>query len=110
MGVDITFIDNSDKVMDAFHVALKQALTAIGMTAETHAKEKCPVDTGNLRNSIANEINMNEQCAIIGSNVEYAPFVELGTSRQRSKPYLRPAITDYSGEYKALANQAFKNA
>jgi len=30
--------------------------------------------------------------ARIGTNVEYGPYVELGTSRMRAQPYLRPAL------------------
>jgi HK97 gp10 family phage protein len=29
---------------------------------------------------------------VVGSNVDYAPFVEFGTSRQAAQPYLRPAF------------------
>lgn len=36
----------------AFEKAVEQGLSAIGRKAATHAKEKCPVDTGRLRNSI----------------------------------------------------------
>ena len=56
--------------LNALPEQIEQALIAIGMTAETHAKEYCPVDTGRLRNSITHEVDMNDRAAIIGSNVE----------------------------------------
>ena len=28
----------------------------------------------------------------VSTNVEYAPYVEFGTSKQRAQPYLRPAV------------------
>ena len=35
--------------------------------------------------------------ARIGTNIEYGPYVELGTSRQRAQPYLRPAYDEKRG-------------
>jgi hypothetical protein len=32
--------------------------------------------------------------ARIGTNIEYGPYVELGTSRQGAQPYLRPAYDE----------------
>ena len=36
--------------------------------------------------------------ARIGTNIEYGPYVELGTSRQRAQPYLRPALDEKRSE------------
>lgn len=71
MSVDIT--DNSEEVKEALEAALLRGLEAVGMTAETYAKQGCPVDTGRLRNSIAHAVNEQEKAAYIGSNVSYAP-------------------------------------
>ncbi len=58
------------------------------------AKRNCPVDTGRLRSSITNEIGTDAQglVATIGTNVEYAPYVELGTSKMAAQPFLLPAL------------------
>lgn len=47
------------------------------------AKRKAPVDTGRLRASITPEVQTRADgvVGIVGSNVKYAPFVELGTRR-----------------------------
>lgn len=52
------------------------------------------VRTGRLRNSITWRLMMAPDGlhAIVGSNVHYAPYVELGTSRMRARPFLRPAL------------------
>lgn len=71
----VVFESHLEDILDAIPEQIEQALIAIGMTAETHAKEECPVDTGRLRNSITHEVDANEQVVIIGSNVEYAAFV-----------------------------------
>lgn len=44
----------------------------------------------------------------IGSNVEYAPYVEIGTSRMAARPFLRPAATEHSERYKKLMEAAMK--
>ena len=44
--------DNSEEYKDLLNQAIRRGLRTIGMRAETHAKENCPVDTGYARNSI----------------------------------------------------------
>ena len=58
------------------------------------AKQLCPVDTGRLRSSITNELGQDGDglVATIGTNVEYAPYVELGTSKMAAQPFLLPAL------------------
>ena len=71
------------------------ALEEIGLLAERYAKTACPVDTGRLRNSITHEAD--EESVSIGTNVEYGKYVELGSSRRRPHPYLKPAATGHTG-------------
>lgn len=105
---EVVFESHLGEFLEALPEQIEQALIAIGMTAETHAKEYCPVDTGRLRNSISHETDMTDQAAVIGSNVEYAAYVELGTSRQYAQPYLRPAVENHASEYKNLTMSALK--
>lgn len=105
--MDVKITDNSDKALEELQRKIEMALTAIGATAESHAKDYCPVDTGRLRNSISN--THDDDSAYIGSNVEYAAYVELGTSRRKAKPYLKPAVTQHTAEYKDLAKQALES-
>lgn len=51
------------------------------MLVQRSAKQKAPVDTGRLRASITPEVRWqgNTAVGVVGSNVKYAPFVELGT-------------------------------
>lgn len=106
MAIDVKVTDNTDKALEELQRKMDMALTAIGATAEGHAKDYCPVDTGRLRNSISN--THDDDSAYIGSNVEYAAYVELGTSRRKAKPYLKPAVTQHTAEYKELAEAALK--
>jgi hypothetical protein len=69
--------------------AKMKSLIEIGLTITAEAKVLCPVDTGNLRNSIHPVTDTDK--TQIGTSVDYSGNVELGTSKQRSQPYLYPA-------------------
>lgn len=60
------------------------------------AKRRSPVDTGNLKKSITKEVEKEQDEIVgrIGTNVEYAGYVEYGTKRQAAQPYLRPALLE----------------
>ena len=69
-------------------------------------KKYCPVDTGRLRNSISH--TQSGDTEYIGTNVEYAPYVEFGTSKQKAQPYLKPAVTNHVDEYKKIVKSTLK--
>lgn len=58
---------------------------------EADAKRLAPVDTGRLRASINTDFEKDGLAAEIGTNVEYAEFVEDGTSKSPAQPYMKPA-------------------
>lgn len=58
--MEVKVTDNSKIFIDAKNEAVQRALEAIGLTAERHAKEQCPVDTGLLRNSITHAVSGQE--------------------------------------------------
>ena len=104
----VDYKDNIEQVLSALEKGKRNALTAIGATAETYAKKATPVDTGRLRNSISHAVD--GEAVYIGSNVEYAPYVELGTSRAKAHHMLQKAATEHSAEYKRLAEDAIYSA
>lgn len=159
--MDFTIIDNSEMVKEEFEAAVLRALTRCGMQAEGYAKDLAPVDTGLLRNSITYAVS-GEQAAIseykadkgvkkgkyngtapesenggtavyIGTNVEYAPYIELGSGKhyaggrktpwsyqdaqgnwnstrgQEAQPYLKPAVTDYAQTYQNIIKDELGN-
>lgn len=101
----VEFKDNSGKVLDDFKAAVLRGLEQIGMAAEGYAKDLCPVDTGNLRNSISHAVDEGGDAVYIGSNVSYAVFVETGTVKQTAQPYLKPAATEHSETYKRIMEE-----
>lgn len=77
-------------------------LKQIGTKCVRAAKRLCPVDTGRLRTSIVEELRHDGEglLEVVGTNVEYAPRIELGytgtdslgrTYAQPPHPFLRPA-------------------
>ena len=101
MTVAVIFNSKAKEAKAAAVAAIARGLEICGGKAESYAKKLCPVDTGNLRNSITHQ-QYNEHTEVIGTNVEYAPYVELGTHRMKARPYLRPAAENHGDEYKAI--------
>lgn len=103
----IVNVDNTQQVVTALKRALASGLETIGLLGERYAKKDCPVDTGRLRNSITHDVM--GLSVYIGTNVEYAPYVELGTSRQKAQPYLVPAAKNHSSEYRAVIRESLSS-
>lgn len=134
--------NNKDLIKQATEEAINRGLSIVGMQVENYARANCPVDTGLLRNSItsavggesprissyhADEARNGQQgvgfyggtapkekdpYVLIGSNVFYAPYQELGTSRAKAcnggKGFLRPAITDHMDEFNHIMTEELK--
>lgn len=99
--MSVEFKSNKEEVLAALADAIKQGLEIIGGAAEGYAADQCPVDTGRLQGSIAHEPE-GDKTMVVGTNVEYAPYVELGTRKMRSQPFLRPAAEDHVSQYKSI--------
>lgn len=130
---DIEIIDNSEKVKEEFAAAVERALWRCGAQAEGYAVDLVPVDTGNLRNSITHKVDTDEPAVYIGTNNEYAAYVELGTGKyaeggrptpwvyqddngkwhhthgQRAQPYLKPAVADHTQTYRNIIEDELRN-
>ena len=85
-------IKNLDLSKKEIQNAVFESVKATATKVSNVAKQIVPVDTGRLKSSIQiSNLVERPASAEVGTNVEYAPFVEFGTSRQRAQPYLRPA-------------------
>lgn len=135
---DVKFTSNVNDILRRMEKGKRNALTAIGATAETHTKENITaddlIDTGRLRNSITfatgdysgigtytdNEGNSYSDATArntpkddevgIGTNVEYAAYTEIGTEKIAAHHYLKRAVTEHQDEYKKLTVQAIQSA
>lgn len=105
------FVDNSAKLAELMKRGAARGLNAIGLRAVTHAKHDTPVDTGRLRNSITHTVYVSshdEMAAYVGSNVEYAPYVELGARGRPGVYMLRKAATEHKEEYSTLLTASIR--
>ncbi len=102
--------DNRRAIEEALDQALAKALEEVGLAAEGYAKKACPVDTGRLRNSVTHLVQPSEKAVYIGTNVEYAPYVELGTAHMAAQPFLVPAASGHSSTYRAIIRDSLGSA
>ena len=106
VGMSIEVIeDNTGIIAESIKNAIMKSLEEIGLKAEGDAKKLCPVDTGRLRNSITHRVEGGEKAVYIGTNVEYGKYVELGTSKRKEHPFLRPAAQRNGGVYHAIVKK-----
>lgn len=103
---NVKFTDNSRQVIAEMDARKKLALLAIGAAAEGHAKALTPVDTGRLRNSISH--TADDDAAYIGTNVEYAPYVEFGSVHNKAHHMIKKAATEHGDEYQRIAKAVLK--
>ena len=131
MRIDV--VNNSVQVGEAFRAACLRALERCGMEAEGYAKDLAPVDTGRLRNGISHAVSEDEMAVYIGTNVSYAPYVELATGiyaeggrptpwvyqddngkwhwtrGNPAQPFLKPAVADHPQTYRNIIEDELKN-
>lgn len=71
-------------------------LLTLGHRAVRNMRQLCPVDTGRLRNSIGVTAGHDARGPYIdvGTNVDYAPPVEFGTSVSEAQPFVRTGLAE----------------
>lgn len=124
---EVSFESHLDEILQNLDQdKIPRILETMGLVAEGYAKRLCPVNTGNLRNSITHDSDMSDQSAVIGTNVEYGKYVELGHRQDPGRyvpaigkrlvadyvapqPFLRPAVEDHKSEYKNIAESIMKS-
>lgn len=128
----VEFESNRQEIMQEFEKAVARALERCGSQAEGYAKDLCPVDTDALRSSIRHKVDAQQKNAYVGTNVEYAPYVELGTgihtpggrknpwrykdtegnwhttNGQEPQPFLKPAVADHAQTYRNIINDEMR--
>ena len=72
------FVDNSEAAKRELERAAIRGLIKASMLVEGQAVLLAPVDKGGLRDSIGYKVNESELVAYIGTNCEYAIYVEYG--------------------------------
>lgn len=108
---EIKVEDHSEELLAEIKSKMPTILETLGQAGENNAKFEITslgaIDTGNLRNSISHADDGTY--AYIGTNVEYAPYVELGTVRMPERPFLRNAVLGHQEEYRNIMEEGLKN-
>ena len=75
---------------------LSQVMKRSGLRVERSARDKAPVDTGMLRDSVSTKpLNGDwKSGAVVFTPVEYAMYQEFGTVKMRAQPFMRPAFDE----------------
>jgi len=119
-----TYIEGMDEVIklvqkmgDAAAGALDEACKAGAELVLSEAKQKVPVDTGKLRDSLIlkksktkNPNIKSEYYVTKKSGAEHFAPVELGTSKMKAQPFLRPAIDENKSGIAKRVNDAMLRA
>lgn len=115
--MSIKVVDNTDKVLQAFHTAVGAGLNVIGMEAAGYTQDNTPVRTSNLANSTDWQVSPQEDYVAVGFNkekannpIDYAIFVEEGSRNNKANHMLRKAATEHTAEYKKIMEDSMKNA
>ena len=111
-------VDGDARLRKALRAVAKRApdraSKAVGATAlfvQTEAKNRTPVDTGRLRSSLQIVFYNRGLTAFVGTNVEYAPYVEFGLRSRPNypaQPYLGPAAERGRKELERRLIRAFR--
>ena len=95
--ISVKITDNSEEIIKACESQVYEWLQAVGEDASGTASDKCPVDTGRLKNSISwatargsggtesPQGTPEAKTVYIGTNVEYAPYHEFGSGEFATK-------------------------
>lgn len=130
----MTFEDKSQDGKDAISKATIKWLFQACILVEGQAIALVPVDKGRLKKSLTYEVDEQELIGYVGTNVEYAVYVEFGTGEfaengkgrkggwiyedesgevhftwgQKPQPYLRPAFRNTRDQIEALAKEIYR--
>lgn len=133
--MEIEVADHSSEIGKELRAALLRALERCGTQAEGYAKDLAHYDTSRLKNSITHQVNDDEMSVIVGTDVEYGGYQELGTGiyaeggggrptpwvyqdekgnwhytrGNKAHPFLKPALADHTQTYKNIFEDELKN-
>jgi HK97 gp10 family phage protein len=99
---------NFDRVARRMERAFEIAVQETAENIRDEARASAPVQTGALKNSI--EARMEGSTAEVSAGVDYAPFVEYGTSNMAARPFMFPASEIERTRFVTRVEQAGRRA
>jgi hypothetical protein len=139
MNIEVRGMDEINKKINEakqkYPQQCKKGIELSCITVEKKAKQNCPVITGRLRSSITysvggdvktikftNKISGTKETmpgittgkifewyGIVGTNVEYAPKVELIPSERKGHPFLLPALYESKADIMKIFEDVLKS-
>lgn len=129
MKVEVVSEWNGEDVKFKGRNMTNKSIFEIGLAVQTQAKALCPVKRGRLRGSYTTQSRTQgtdvqavpESKAsdkirppgadievLVGTGVEYGPYVEFGTVRSNAQPHLRPALDAVTGKVAPITQKNAK--
>lgn len=106
----MTVKDNSAQVLSQINRNITAALTAISLAVIEIASDyimkryyQPAYKSGTLLRSLTFELDPVNKKVVIGTNVEYAPWVHNGTHRMPARPFLKDAVLNNIPVYNKIA-------
>ena len=100
------------RVPEAMRQARDETLREWADNVQNTAAEKAPRDRGELYQAIDQRVNTHFGRADVGvwqeDQLEYALYVEKGTSKMNAQPYLVPAFNDHRAQVTRTYRAAFR--
>ena len=100
-------VDELKQVKELSDEAVARALEQCGALWESYAKQMAPVDTGRLRNSIEHHPEGTDT-VVVGTDVEYAIYQEMGTRYQSGTPFIKPSGESNIDTFKTVIENELK--
>ena len=85
---------NGDDITRQVRALLAKRLHRVGDGLVELARSKCPVKSGNLRDSIEYKLDEAELKLYVGAGDYKANWIERGTHENAPEPFLRPALDE----------------
>ncbi|MGM9987231.1 MAG: HK97-gp10 family putative phage morphogenesis protein [Bacillaceae bacterium] len=96
MKANIKIKSKISQVSEEKQARINDVVSDTLLKIQAGAKQRSPVDTGHMKRNIKVEM-LDDSHGKVGTkaeDVEYAHFVEFGTSKQSAQPFLFPAAED----------------
>jgi phage gpG-like protein len=105
MSVTITGLDKVMRNLSPQQIRApkRRFLTRVALIGERNVKRHAPVRTGHFRRSITHRVERDR--AIVGTNVKYAPYQELGTRFIRPRAFLSGGLQASQGAIRTEVNR-----
>lgn len=96
------------KLGDALAAEVEKVLDALNDQLTADARQRAPVRTGVLRESISGDVEGN--LLTFRATAPYAGFVDMGTRKMAARPFFTPAVDQAKTKLPEMLQEAFRQA